>query len=196
MVSATRSSVPLISASPTPPATAPTLHHWASAASSPAPYLSLPPPAKARSFRGSSLPHRTRFAGLRRRPRNRRLAPQSRLFQRLQLRLPQRPLCITGHPPRRRPLHISRFRLRRKLALSAAPPCPTGPASLGSGGDPGIGDWLLSPAYFSVSNSACHSAHFASLGIRQSPRGDRATEPTLGPSGRQLRLNCWVKKRR
>ena len=125
-----------------------------------------------------------------------RLAPQFRLLQRLQLRLPQRPLCITGHPPRRRPLHISRFRLRRKLALSAAPPCPTGPASLGSGGDPGIGDWLLSPAYFSVSNSACHSAHFASLGIRQSPRGDRATEPTLGPSGRQLRLNCWVKKRR
>ena len=33
-------------------------------------------------------------------------------------------------------------------------------------------------------------------GIRQSPRGDRATEPTLGPSARQERLNCWEKKRR
>ena len=29
-----------------------------------------------------------------------------------------------------------------------------------------------------------------SLGIRQSPRGDRQTEPTLTPSGRQDRLNC------
>ena len=36
----------------------------------------------------------------------------------------------------------------------------------------------------------------ASLGIRQSPRGLRLTEPTFGPSGRQERLNCWVKKRR
>ncbi len=30
----------------------------------------------------------------------------------------------------------------------------------------------------------------ASLGIRQSPRGLRLTLPTLGPSGKQLRLNC------
>ena len=30
----------------------------------------------------------------------------------------------------------------------------------------------------------------ASDGIRQSPRGDSVTEPTFGPSGRQLRLNC------
>ena len=35
----------------------------------------------------------------------------------------------------------------------------------------------------------------ASLGIRQSPRGERVTLPTLGPSGRQLRLNCWAKNR-
>ena len=34
-----------------------------------------------------------------------------------------------------------------------------------------------------------------SEGIRQSPRGDKETVPTLGPSGRQLRLNCWAKKR-
>ena len=161
-----------------------------------APYPSLPPLAKARSFRGSSFPHRTRCAGLRRGPRNRRLAPQSRLFQRLQLRLPQRPLCITGHPPRRRPLHISRFRLRRKLALSAAPPCPTGPASLGSGGGPGMATGAADPGYSSVSTSACHRLAFASLGIRQSPRGEKATEPTLGPSGRQFRLNCWEKNRR
>ena len=26
--------------------------------------------------------------------------------------------------------------------------------------------------------------------------GDSVTEPTFGPSGRQLRLNCWLKKRR
>ncbi len=36
----------------------------------------------------------------------------------------------------------------------------------------------------------------ASLGIRQSPRGLREMLPTLGPSGRQERLNCWLKKRR
>ena len=30
----------------------------------------------------------------------------------------------------------------------------------------------------------------ASLGMRQSPRGERLTLPTLGPSGRQERLNC------
>ncbi len=47
-----------------------------------------------------------------------------------------------------------------------------------------------------VSSSAIHSALTASEGIAQSPRGDRVTEPTLGPSGRQERLNCWVKKRR
>ena len=33
----------------------------------------------------------------------------------------------------------------------------------------------------------------ASLGIRKSPRGDTATLPTLGPSGKQERLNCWLK---
>ena len=36
----------------------------------------------------------------------------------------------------------------------------------------------------------------ASLGMRQSPRGERLTLPTLGPSGRQERLNCWLKNRR
>jgi hypothetical protein len=36
----------------------------------------------------------------------------------------------------------------------------------------------------------------ASLGIRQSLRGERLTEPILGPSGMQLRLNCWEKNRR
>ena len=35
----------------------------------------------------------------------------------------------------------------------------------------------------------------ASLGIRRSPRGETAMEPTFGPSGRQLRLNCCEKKR-
>ena len=41
-----------------------------------------------------------------------------------------------------------------------------------------------------------HSAALASLGIRQSPRGDSATEPTFGPSGIAERLNCCEKKRR
>ena len=50
--------------------------------------------------------------------------------------------------------------------------------------------------YPMVSSSACHRAQAASEGIRQSPRGDRATDPTLGPSGTQLRLTCWVKNRR
>lgn len=35
----------------------------------------------------------------------------------------------------------------------------------------------------------------ASDGIRQSPLGERETEPTFGQSGRQERLNCWAKKR-
>ena len=35
-----------------------------------------------------------------------------------------------------------------------------------------------------------HKLEEASLGMRQSPLGDKLTEPTLGPSGMQLRLNC------
>ena len=45
------------------------------------------------------------------------------------------------------------------------------------------------------SRSFCHSVTQASLGILQSPLGERVTLPTLGPSGRQLRLNCWAKNR-
>ena len=48
----------------------------------------------------------------------------------------------------------------------------------------------------SEATSASQSALLASLGMRQSPRGDNATEPTLGPSGIAERLNCWLKKRR
>ena len=48
------------------------------------------------------------------------------------------------------------------------------------------------PAPSSGKNSI-HSAIDASLGIRQSARGDRQTEPTFTPSGRQFRLNCCVK---
>ncbi len=36
----------------------------------------------------------------------------------------------------------------------------------------------------------------ASEGMRQSPRGERLTEPTFGPSGMHERLNCCWKKRR
>ncbi len=42
----------------------------------------------------------------------------------------------------------------------------------------------------SLYSTCCsHNAALASLGMRQSPRGERLTVPTLGPSGRQERLN-------
>ena len=46
-----------------------------------------------------------------------------------------------------------------------------------------------------ASSSWSHSAAPASDGMRQSPRGDRLTEPTLGPSGKQDLLNWLAKKR-
>ena len=49
--------------------------------------------------------------------------------------------------------------------------------------------------HFSSSSSLSQLSADASDGIRQSPRGERVTEPTLGPSGRQERLNCCEKKR-
>ena len=45
------------------------------------------------------------------------------------------------------------------------------------------------------SHSSIHALYCASDGIRQSPRGDNATEPTVGPSGIAERLNCCEKKR-
>jgi hypothetical protein len=47
-----------------------------------------------------------------------------------------------------------------------------------------------------ASTSSSQTRAEASLGMRQSPLGERLTEPTLGPSGKQLRLNCCEKKRR
>jgi hypothetical protein len=44
--------------------------------------------------------------------------------------------------------------------------------------------------------SFSHAAELASLGMRQSPLGLMDILPTFGPSGRQERLNCWLKKRR
>ncbi len=44
-----------------------------------------------------------------------------------------------------------------------------------------------------LSISWSQASGLASLGMRQSPRGERAMEPTLGPSGRQERLNCCEK---
>lgn len=59
-----------------------------------------------------------------------------------------------------------------------------------------------SPAHFSIPQNQCRFSRFfnqiaalASLGIRKSPLGERETDPTFGPSGRQERLNCWEKKR-
>ena len=51
-------------------------------------------------------------------------------------------------------------------------------------------------ARYAALSSCRHMADEASLGILQSARGERVTLPTLGPSGRQERLNCWAKKRR
>ena len=45
------------------------------------------------------------------------------------------------------------------------------------------------------SSSRSQAAFEASLGMRQSPRGERLTEPTLGPSGATERLN-WLSKNR
>ena len=91
----------LISASPAPPAIPSTARHWASASSEEIPPASLPPyPAKAplRSIPSSS-PHRTRCAGLRRGPLNGDWLLTRQSSQCLQLRLPYRPLRVTGHPP-------------------------------------------------------------------------------------------------
>ena len=48
-------------------------------------------------------------------------------------------------------------------------------------------------ARYRLSSSESQRAEQASEGMRRSPRGLTAAEPTLGPSGRQLRLNCWAK---
>ena len=48
---------------------------------------------------------------------------------------------------------------------------------------------------YNFSTSSSQSRTQASLGMRQSPRGESVTDPTLGPSGKQERLNCCAKKR-
>ena len=77
---------------------------------------------------------------------------------------------------------------------SLAPPLPTKFIILRG---PHPGDWRGKHLPYSrPSSSSIQRLFTASLGMRQSPRGLRATEPTLGPSARQERLNCWEKKRR
>lgn len=121
---------------------------------------------------------------------------ETRNLQSLQLCLPQCPLGVAGHPPRRPGLCI----------LPVAPQGHGHTRRRASSPHSRVPRLLWPPIFrrlaplkrvaYSVSSSVCHSVHWASLGIRQSPRGDRATVPTLGPSGRQLRLNCCEKKRR
>ena len=50
--------------------------------------------------------------------------------------------------------------------------------------------------YSMLSISFSQTLAEASLGIRQSPRGESVTVPTFGPSGRHDRLNCCAKNRR
>ena len=116
-------------------------------------------------------------------------------LQPLQLIQPQPGHSIRRHPPRRRKLRIPPPAAGAAgVARSAAPPLPTqtalhpAGAALGLCGGPATGGRELK--VYSSSNSSSHNWATASLGIRQSPRGLRATEPTLGPSGRQERLNC------
>lgn len=127
------------------------------------------------------------------------LAPYGRLTdsaQRLQLFHPEPCGGITGHTPRRRKLRIPRLRVNREGSLAPLLLLsPRGPLCWARAGAP----WATggeSRYQFRVSSSSIQSRAEASEGIRQSPRGDRVTEPTLGPSGRQERLNCWAKNRR
>ena len=53
----------------------------------------------------------------------------------------------------------------------------------------------ISCFFITGQTSFSHKSALASLGIRQSPLGERHTLPTFTPSGIQFRLNCWVKKR-
>ena len=55
---------------------------------------------------------------------------------------------------------------------------------------------LLHSIHYSASASSSQTLPEASLGMIQAPRGPSPTEPTVTPSGTQLRLNCWVKNRR
>ena len=43
---------------------------------------------------------------------------------------------------------------------------------------------------FTRRKSLRNTSALQSLGMRQSPRGESATEPTFTPSGKQERLNC------
>ena len=115
--------------------------------------------------------------------------------ERLQFLHPERSHCVTGHPPRRRKLRITRVRPWPNARSFRCASSPRKNASRFSG-VPCTATGGGKRGRQSVSNSSIHNAATASDGIRQSPRGLRATEPTLGPSGRQERLNCWAKNRR
>ena len=62
------------------------------------------------------------------------------------------------------------------------PDLPTAPA-----------DVLILPMTDDLSAAIGFATALRENGIRQSPRGESATLPTLGPSGRQDLLNCWAK---
>ena len=183
-------------ACPALPARDSSSRRWASASSSQSPPASasrfaesagrsLAPPLPTGAFRPAGDPEMATGGG-----------DVCFLFQRVQLRLPEIHLRVAGHPPRRHKVRMPLLPALRKAP--AAPLLLLSPPGLSPRRGPR--KWRLagetSVSYSSVSSSACQRFIFASLGIRQSPRGDMATVPTLGPSGRQLRLNCWLKKRR
>ena len=107
-------------------------------------------------------------AGWKSLPKQREIAEKGRESQccRLEISTQTAGNSLAGSPPR-----------TRRLTPSLANSPPASPAHI-----------------FSIVSS--HILLQASLGMRRSPLGEMATEPTLGPSGRQERLNCWLKKRR
>ena len=82
--------------------------------------------------------------------------------------------------------------MQGKLCLRKAPAATVHAA----GGDYSLRGKPPNPHKGTPYNPSSQAAGEASLGMRQSPRGERATEPIFGPSGRQERLNCWEKNRR
>ncbi len=85
--------------------------------------------------------------------------------------------------------------LQEKRLVQIPLSCPVPQRSIQMVSDKGRGK---SPASnllyeFIASASSIHSRTLASEGILRSPLGDNATLPTLGPSGRQDRLNCCAK---
>ena len=177
---------------PAPPSTGCSLRRWASASSAQAPYLSLRPFGR-RSLAPLRLlsPQNLPFCGG---PVQATGGGNICLIRGLPALFPAKFIILRG------PLNPFTSSAEVNSACGKVLP-PSGGKTLGRrtcGGTkstilrgPRSGDWRGKHLPYSrPSSSSIHRLFTASLGIRQSPRGLRATEPTLGPSARQERLNC------